>query len=137
MLAGRHQRVCLGRPVQRQRRADDCPHRAIGDQRPDVLDDGRVKTFETLAREKIKLVNANAARKTDAVVAYLDMMLAPEHHHHAQSIYIRKEPFRIELVKMIRQLTPPEQRQGELAEAKLDKIEAQREAVKQESMREL
>lgn len=89
-----------------------------------VLDDGRVKTFETLAREKIKLVNANAARKTDAVVAYLDMMLAPEHHHHAQSIYIRKEPFRIELVKMIRQLTPPEQRQGELAEAKLDKIEA-------------
>jgi cytochrome c-type biogenesis protein CcsB len=50
------------------------------------------------------------------------MMLAPEHHHHASSIFLRKQPFRTELVQLVRQLTPPQDRQGELAEAKLDRV---------------
>lgn len=89
-----------------------------------VLDDGRIKTFETLAREKIKLVNASPeARAVDAPLLFLDLLLAPEYHHHAPTVFIRKQVFRRAFIRQVRALVPAQQRQGELSEANLQAIE--------------
>jgi cytochrome c-type biogenesis protein CcsB len=88
-----------------------------------VLDDGRIKTFETLARERIKHVNSLATRKGDAVLIYLDLLLSAEHHYSSPSILIRKVPFRRELIRAVRMTVPPPMRQGVLAEPELERIE--------------
>lgn len=89
-----------------------------------VQDDGRVKTLDSLAREKLAYVNtAGDVRATDPVLLYLDLMLAPERYYTRNIIRIKKPFFRAKLVQTIKGSVPAEQRQGLIAPAELDRIQ--------------
>jgi cytochrome c-type biogenesis protein CcsB len=88
-----------------------------------VLDDGRVKTVDSLAREKLRYVNASrAARDVDPVLFFLDLVLVPEHYAATNVVYIKKELFREQLVNQTRARLAPEERQGPVSDAELDRI---------------
>ena len=88
-----------------------------------VQDGGRLKTFDSLAREKLKLVHGSRAmRQVDPVLLYLDMLLVPEHHAGANGIHIKKPLIRQQIVQMVRSSVPLEARRGPLAEAELERI---------------
>lgn len=92
-----------------------------------VQDDGRLKTVDSLAREKLHLVNrSRAARAVDPVLLLLDLVLAPEHYVATNVIEIHKPAFRRQLVQTIRGMVPPEQRSGLIAEIELRRIEMPR-----------
>ncbi len=89
-----------------------------------VQDDGRVKTLDSLAREKLSYVNTSGeVRATDPVLLYLDLMLAPERYYTRNIIRIKKPFFRAKLVQSIKGAVPAEQRQGLIAPAELDRIQ--------------
>jgi len=88
-----------------------------------VQEDGRIKTFDSLAREKLRLVNGKLARSVDPVLWYLDLMLAPEHYAEKSVIRIHRPAFRRQLVQTVRGLVPPEHRTGAIAAAELARIE--------------
>ncbi len=88
-----------------------------------VQDGGRVKTFDSLAREKLKLVHGSRAmRQVDPVLVYLDMMLVPEHHAGMNGIHIKKPLIRQQIVQMVRSSVPAEGRRGPIAEPELERI---------------
>ena len=88
-----------------------------------VQDEGRIKTFDSLAREKLRLVDARGLRDTDPVLLYLDLVLAPEHYGEERLIRIPKPAFRRQLVQAVRGLVPPEQRTGAVGSEELARIE--------------
>lgn len=89
-----------------------------------VQEDGRLKTVDSLARERLKLVNnSRAARRMDPVVRYLDLALAPDHYAAAPLIHLRKPAVRRSLIQGVRGLVPAAERQGLLAAAELERIE--------------
>lgn len=88
-----------------------------------VQEGGRVKTFDSLAREKLKYINASReAREIDPVARYLDMMLMPEHWAGTPVIYIKKKVIREQIVQTLRTTVPPERRQGVIADPELDRV---------------
>jgi cytochrome c-type biogenesis protein CcsB len=88
-----------------------------------VLDGGRLKTFDSLAREKLKWVHgARAMRSVDPVLMYFDMMFVPQLHAGANEIFIKKKPVRQQIVQMVRAALPPAERQGVVSEAELARI---------------
>ncbi len=90
-----------------------------------VQDGGRVKTFDSLAREKLKLVvGRRVGSEVDPVLLYLDMMLVPEHHAGQAGIHIRKKPVRQRIVQMVRSAVPAESRTGEISDEELDRVAA-------------
>ncbi|RMG44597.1 MAG: hypothetical protein D6718_09735 [Acidobacteria bacterium] len=89
-----------------------------------VQDGGRLKTVDSLAREKLKYVNSSRAmRKLDPVLVFLDLMLVPEHYAGTNIVYIRKKPFRQQLVQKIRSVTSRDERTGPISDPELDRIE--------------
>ncbi|MDH3283903.1 MAG: cytochrome c biogenesis protein CcsA, partial [Acidobacteriota bacterium] len=89
-----------------------------------VQEGGRFKTFDSLAREKLKFVNSSReARRIDPVLLYLDMILVPEHYVGADVIHLRKKLFRRQITQGVRRLVPPEQLQGPIAEPELARID--------------
>jgi len=90
-----------------------------------VQEDGRVKTFDSLARERLKMVNSSRAmRKIDPVLLYLDMVLVPEHYVGSNVIFVKKPLIRSQITQGVRSLVLPENRKGAVAEAELQRIEA-------------
>jgi cytochrome c-type biogenesis protein CcsB len=88
-----------------------------------VQDEGRVKTLDSMAHEKMKRVNASAGfRRVDATVRYLDMMLAPEHYGDAGLIYIRKSAVRRQIAQEIRNREAAGRRGVMLSDAALDRV---------------
>jgi cytochrome c-type biogenesis protein CcsB len=89
-----------------------------------VQEDGRVKTFDSLARERLKLVNSSRAmRQIDPVLLYLDMVLVPEHYAGTNVIFVKKPMIRTQITQGVRSIVLPENRQGVIAEAELQRIE--------------
>jgi cytochrome c-type biogenesis protein CcsB len=67
---------------------------------------GRIKPFEALAREQIKILHPSREPwRIPPVLLYLDRMLAPDHHRSSKTIYIRNKSFRKQLVEAIRHQT--------------------------------
>ncbi|UCF66571.1 MAG: cytochrome c biogenesis protein CcsA [Acidobacteriota bacterium] len=88
-----------------------------------VQDGGRVKTFDSLARERLKYVwGARMLRETDPVLLYLDMMLIPQHYAGRPVIEIHKPAVRHKIVQMIRSETAAAERHGVITEPELDRI---------------
>ncbi|MBP7147613.1 MAG: cytochrome c biogenesis protein CcsA [Acidobacteria bacterium] len=88
-----------------------------------VQEDGRVKTFDSLAREKLKYVNAKlTGGGLDPVLVYLDMMLVPEHYAGSNVILLRKPAVRAQLIQSVRSVVPPAQRAGVISEGELERI---------------
>lgn len=89
-----------------------------------VQEDGRVKTFDSLARERLKMVNSSRAmRAVDPVLLYLDMVLVPEHYAGSNVIFVKKPMIRTQITQGVRSLVLPENRQGVIAENELTRIE--------------
>ncbi|UCF66261.1 MAG: cytochrome c biogenesis protein CcsA [Acidobacteriota bacterium] len=89
-----------------------------------VQEGGRLKTFDSLARERLKQVNrSRSARSIDPVLLYLDMMLVPEHYASANVIHIRKKPFRMKLTQAVRSESDAQQRRGVISDAELERID--------------
>lgn len=87
-----------------------------------VQDQGRVKTFDSLAREKLKYVNSRLVGAIDPSLLYLDMLMVPEHYAGARIIRIKNKALRQRLVQGVRSLVPPGDRTGTVAEEELDRI---------------
>jgi cytochrome c-type biogenesis protein CcsB len=88
-----------------------------------VQEGGRIKTFDSLAREKLKYVNASSeADAIDPVARYLDMMLVPQHWIGTPVIHIDKRVVREQIVNHLRTMVPPGQRAGPIADPELERI---------------
>lgn len=87
-----------------------------------VQDEGRVKTLESLAREKLKYVNPRALAKVDPVLWYLDLILSPEQYAKANIIRIKYKAMKIRLPKAVRSLVPPSERTGVISDSELERI---------------
>ncbi len=89
-----------------------------------VQEDGRVKTFDSLAREKLKhVVGSKLARAQEPVVVYLDMMLNPEQYRDANIIFVKKPAMRRDIIEGVKSLTPPQARQGVISGVELNRFE--------------
>lgn len=88
-----------------------------------VQEDGRIKTIDSLAREKLRLVNASAdARAVDPVLWFFDLILAPEHYAGTNVVHIKKKAFRVQLLQTVRTMVPPADRTGVVSEQELERI---------------
>jgi cytochrome c-type biogenesis protein CcsB len=88
-----------------------------------VQEGGRLKTFDSLAREKLKYINASReAAEIDPVARYLDMMLVPQHWIGTPVIHIDKRVVREQIVNHVRTMVPPESRTGPIAERELERV---------------
>lgn len=88
-----------------------------------VQEDGRFKTLDTLAREKLKYIDSSReARSIDPVLRLFDMLLVPQHYYNEYTIYIRKKPLRQAIVQGIRSTVPADQRTGAISDAELERI---------------
>ncbi len=87
-----------------------------------LQEDGRVKTLDSLAREKLQLVN-RSVRGADPVLVFLDLLLAPEHYANSNVIELRKPAFRRQLLQAVRTALPPEQRLGVVSEPELERVQ--------------
>jgi cytochrome c-type biogenesis protein CcsB len=88
-----------------------------------VQDDGRVKTVDSLAREKLKYVNSKVARAGDPVLLYLDMLMAPEHYRDLRLIFVKKPWVRRDIIEGVRALLAPPLRTGVVSDAELERFE--------------
>ena len=77
---------------------------------------GRVKTIDSLAREKLKYVNSRLVAKVDPVIWYLDMVLIPEHYVEAPVIRIKNKALRQRLAQGVRSVVPAAEREGLIAD---------------------
>ncbi len=88
-----------------------------------VQDDGRVKTFDALARETLaRAFGPNALGDADPVLAYLDLMIVPEPSATAATLYAPKKAFRQRLIQIVRESTPVAQRRDLLSDELLDRF---------------
>lgn len=82
----------------------------------------RLKTVDSLAREKLKYVNPRLPRRVDPVLLYLDLVFAPHHYQRAAIIVIRSKLLRRDLVRGVLSSVPAESRVDLLADDHLDGI---------------
>jgi cytochrome c-type biogenesis protein CcsB len=88
-----------------------------------VQEGGRLKTFDSLAREKLKYIDASSgAAEIDPVARYLDMMLVPQHWMGTPVIHIDKRVVREQIVNHLRTLVPRENRSGPIADEELERV---------------
>ncbi len=88
-----------------------------------VQDDGRVKTFDALARETLaRAFGPKALGDADPVLAYLDLMLVPENSTTSAALYAPKKAFRQRLVQIVRESTPVAQRRDLLSDEALERF---------------
>jgi len=87
-----------------------------------VQESNRLKTVDSLAREKLKFVNAKLLGAVDPVLLYLDIIFAPERYERSNLISIRKKITRRDIVQGIRARVPPANRTGLISEAELERV---------------
>ncbi len=88
-----------------------------------VQDQGRIKTFDSLAREKLKYLNSRLVGRVDPAVLYLDMLLTPEYYAGVGFIHIKNKLLAQRLVQGVRSLIMARDRQGVIADQELKAIQ--------------
>ncbi len=91
-----------------------------------VQDRGRIKAFDSLAREQLKYVSRRALRQHDAVVLYFDLLFTPQNYTEQPCLVLGKKPFSAQFVQTLRSLVPADRRVGVISEAELARIEETR-----------
>lgn len=78
--------------------------------------DGRLKSFDSYAREMLGLITANkSVNDLPADFLYLDLMIRPERYENVDLIYIKNKPMRARIVEILAQ-------RGDLPAERLDAI---------------
>lgn len=91
-----------------------------------VQNDGRVKTFDSLAREMLKLVDASGRLiGDDASFAYLDLVFNAEAYADRNIIYIKKPAFRRMITSRLREASRHGAAVDPLDESELRRIETE------------